>query len=885
MIAIPNASYLCRCPLGIGMLIAASSALAEPSSLKPGQLRTEYSVAPLGIDVTKPRFSWTMMSSMRAERQLAYQVLVSASPDLLEAGRADIWDSGRIESDANFGVEYGGRPLESGHRYFWKVRVWDGQGRVSAWSAVSWWEMGLLSEADWQARWIGTQHPLSSPLLRKEFIAKKQIVRATVHVIGFGWYKLSINGRKVTEHVLTPVNSDYAKNIYYDSYDVSPLLVEGRNAIGLWLGNGYNDNYSKYGYRWLGVKCALLQLEIQYADGSSDHVVTDETWKTAESPITANDIYNGESYDARREKSGWNTPGYDDKAWLPAITETAPAGLLRACLMPPIQVVETLRPVALAEPKPGVYVFDLGQNIAGWTRLHVTAVAGDRVVMRHAEEIQPDGMLDITTNRSALATDTYTCNGLGAESYEPSFTYHGFRYVEVTGFPGTPTLDSVEGRAIRSAVGDCGGFRSSNALLNRLNSNFRWTVSNNLMGIPTDTATRDERTPCSMDSMVVTETAIHNFDMDQYYTKWLQDIVGDLGRDSVPNWTGDQVVLPMLLYEFYGDRRVLEKYFENAKHVTDSFTRVSRREKPWADSYGDWAAPNKDGDYSSSFSEGELVNTAFYYRVARITSEIATLLGESSDAHRYSELADAIKTSFNAKFFHEDTNSYGSGRQVTYILPLAFDLVPARLRPAVARALAERVAGPDNNHLDTGIFGTRYLFEVLIDYGYVDLAFKVLTQMTYPSYGYQIGLGATTTWEQWSFRGVMQSHDHAMYSGPGTTFYTRFGGIRAAAPGYREIVIHPIRPAALDHVECSLHTVMGEIVSNWRFGPDEYIHRVTIPANSTATVYVPCVDYAAVNEGDGPASNAIGVRFLRMEGGCAVFAVGSGSYRFSVSNR
>lgn len=860
-----------------GLLAIAASSL--PAQLTVESPEIEYLTKPVGIETPRPRFNWSLASSERAQVQQSWQIQVASTRARLEAGAIDIWDSGKVESDANVGVAYDGPPLASGDRYHWRVRVWDGQDRASDWSTAEWWQMGLLHESDRQARWIGAAEDETSPRLRREFSTTQPVVQATAYAYAVGWYELSLNGRKVGDRVLTPVNSSYKKNLFYDVYDVTDQIRSGDNAVGIWLGGGYNQNYSKYGYRWAQPPAAWVQIELRFADGTRRLIASDEQWKTAASPIVANHIYDGETYDARREQDGWNLPGFADTSWSPVVLRQVDAGPLKASLMPPMKVTRELRPVSVTEVSPGVFVFDLGQNIAGWVRLRVAGERGQRVVLRHAENVHGDGTLDVATNRKARATDTYVLRGGETEIYEPRFTYHGFRYVEVTGFPGRPTLESVTGCAVSAAVEETGTFTSSDPWLNRIQQNFLWSIRNNLMGIPTDTAVRDERTPCQMDSLVVEETAIANFDMLQYYAKWLEDIHGDGGMP--PNWTGDQVVLADLLYQHYGDRRILERHFENMEERCAGYLREMEAGNRWADGFGDWAPPHQPGDYKTSFSEGEIVNTAFFYRVATITAETAEILGFADKAARYRALADRLAREFNERHFDAGTFTYGSGRQVTSVLPLALGLVPEEARADVARALHERVQGRDRGHLDTGIFGTRYLFDVLIDHGYADSAYAVLGQRTYPSFGYQIGLGATTTWEQWSYRGGMQSHNHAMFAGPGATFYSRFAGIRLAAPGYRRMVIKPEAPAGLVHVDASLRTVSGLVRSAWR-QHEGYAHRVILPPNTRAEVHVPAADPSMVRESGGPATEAAGVRFRRMENGRAVFEIGSGNYVFTV---
>lgn len=853
-------------------------------ALTVDKLRVEYLDRPLGLDAAQPRFAWILHSEQRGEKQSAYHLLVASSLENLAAGRGDVWDTGKVTTKTSFGIEYAGPALRSGARYYWQVRVWDRAGQPSEWSKPSWWQMAPLSASNWSAHWIGAAPDAGSPLLRRAFRSDKPVVRATAHAYAAGWYRLFVNGREITERVLSPVNSNYAKGLFFDSYDVTPLLRSGENALGMWLGYGYSQNYSKYGYRWDVPPAALVQLEIEYGDGSSERVVTDAHWRWAPSPILANDIYNGETYDARREIPGWSAPHFDDRVWQPVVLRDSPPGPLKACPFPGLAIVQEIRPVKVSEPTAGVFVFDLGQNIAGWVRLNVCAPAGTSVTLRHAEEIHPDGTLDVTTNRAAKATDTYIAAGRGAEIYEPRFTYHGFRYVEVTGLTDKPSADALTGRVVRAAVEEAGTFQSSNPLLNRLHANFKWSIAGNLVGIPTDTAARDERTPCQMDSMAVEDAAIANFGLGGYYAKWLNDISGDGG--NLPGWTGDQVLLPFRLYLNYGDRRVLERHFENMKQVVEKFAATAEESKYWAGGFGDWAAPNRDGSYEGSFSEGELVNLAFFIRCAETVATTATILGQPAEAGRFARLAEQLRSRFNERLYRAASYTYSSGRQVTSVLPLAFALVPVNDRWKIFDALRRRIVTQDGSHLDTGIFGTRYLFEVLMQHGATDLAYQLLTAPGYPGYVDQINQGATTTWEQWQFAGSMQTHNHAMFAGPDATLFSHFGGIRPLAPGFREVEIRPYLPAALSYVECSRETPMGKVSSRWERNHDQFTLRVSIPVGVRAVVHLPGVSRDSVLESGRPAKDAEGVSVDHSEyteGGA--FVVGSGNYTFTAPLR
>jgi alpha-L-rhamnosidase len=853
-------------------------------SVFPSDLKTEWLANPHGVDILNPGLSWLLNSAGRNEKQIAYQVLVASSEAALATDIGDMWNSGRVISDEQNNIVYKGTSLISGRRYYWKVKVWDGNNRASEWSPAAWWETGLLKEADWQGKWIGTKGEKSAPLFRKEFSVSKPIARATAYVYGLGWYEIHLNGLKVGDRVLTPANTDYSKINLYDSYDVTPYLKKGGNAVGLWLGNGYGTTYSKYGWRWMLSKRAVLQMNIEFTDGSTINVVTDETWRAADSQILSADIYNGESYDATKEKTGWDVYGYNDGNWEQAVISSPPPGKIKSNMSVPVKVVKIIRPQSVNKVAPGSYVFDLGQNIAGWTRLHVTgAHRGNKITMRHAEAINDNGSLNTFTNRDAEATDTYICKGgNGSEIYEPRFTYHGFRYVEVNGYPGTPDLSDVEGCAVHSDVEFTGSFSCSDSLLNKIHSNFQWTMLNNMVSIVTDNPVRDERTPCQMDENCVYEAAIQNFDVQQYFKNWLNDIYGST---SNPDWSAGQVLGPWLLYQYYGDERILENFYSSSKREVDYCIENAESSRYWVDSFGDWCPPFTDGTYARSFSEGEIVNTCLYFRITELMSRIAGILGKDSDSKFYSDVAKSIRTSFNKRFLNESANLYGSGKQITFIMPLLCGLVPDDRETRVYENLVKNVTESCKGHFGSGIYGTSFLPDLLSDYDGADIAYMLFSQTTYPSFGdHIINHGATTTWEQWGVittEKEMETYDHAMFSGADKTFYTRFGGIRPLTPGYRTISFRPYLPGKLSFVRSSVKTVKGLIVSEWKKDGNIYTHHITVPVNTTAIVSIPGSDPGEVYENGIAVLKSEGIRYLRTEKNYLVYEVGSGSYYFS----
>lgn len=694
---------------------------------------------------------------------------------------------------------------------------------------------------------------VDSPLFRRAFGLSAGVRKAVIRVYALGWYELTVNGCKPDRRVLAPANTPYGRRLLYDTYDVTGLLRSGENVIGLWLGNGYNHNYSRWGWKWNRDKAVILELDAELEDGSSVIVGTDESWTCTDSPILMNDIYDGETFDGRLIPVGWNLAGYTEgEPWRPARLAEPPEGELLPNPQPPVMPFEPLGPVRVLRPREGTLVYDFGQNIAGWVRISVQGQSGHRITMKYSEIIDGQENIDPWTNRNARATDVYILRGEqvsatalpdahpgaaspaesaehATEIYEPRFTYHGFRYVEITG---GIEPDSITAVLIHADVAEAGTFACSDPLLNRIQSNIRWSYLNNLVSIPTDCCQRDERTPCLMDSAVVEEAGIHNFDMRAYYRKWLGDI-GD--SESNPDWSGDKVSLPWHLYWYYGDIGVLENSYPAMKSYVEHLA-AKWPEGLVKEGFGDWCPPNEDG-WDAYFHEVELVNTALYFRLAVIVSETAGVLGLEEDRSRYEALGQSVAEAFHARFYQGE-GVYGSGSQTAQLMPLAFGLVPADLVHAAARRLADAIA-EQGDRLGTGIYGTRYLMDVLADHGYIDLALKILRGTEYPGFGYQIGQGATTLWEQWSPKGAMHSHDHAMFGGIGASFYTRLAGIRPLAPGYELILIHPHIPEDLDSAAAEIRSVRGLIRSEWSQTGGELALTVVVPPDTRAVIMLP----------------------------------------------
>jgi alpha-L-rhamnosidase len=887
--------------------------LSSPGRLLPSNLRCEYAISPSGVDAAQPRLGWELDSRKADQRQTAYQVLVASTPERLRKGTGDLWNSGRVNSRESVQVEYAGSPLRSRQRCWWKVRVWDGHGNVSAWSHDASWEMALLFPEDWKAQWIGrgpaveprppegffkstkehtnlvqqVQADGRSTLLRKTFIVAKPIRRAQAYVTGLGYYELSCNGRRVGDRVLAPAKSNYRKWVLYDAYEVTGLLQQGANTLGLHLGNGWFNPYPKwwepYRMQWFGSKRALLQLHIEYADGTSDLVTTDGSWKTASGPVLSACVFDGEVYDATQEWPGWDRPAFDDSGWQNANVVEPPGGVLVSHTMPPIKVVEHLKPIALNSPMPGVHVFDLGQNFAGWVRLTAEGPRGTRVTLRYAEDLKPDGMIDVTSNERAQATDVYVMKGQGREAYEPRFTFHGFRYVEVTGCPGTPQLDNLLGCVVHTDCQGAGDFTCDNELINRIHRATRWSQRSNLMGYPMDCPQRDERLGWFGDAMVSMEEAMFNFDLPLFYRQWLNGVRfnqnesnGDISIVSPrpyipdepdPTWSSAYLVMLWQYYVHYGDRNFLAEHFDSMKRYVDHLgTQATNHILPqyWI---GDW------GTIVEGWKEGEPVSVApaFYYDDTVILAKAARVLGKSKEAEQYSTLAKQIKAAFNHRFYDREKRHYEIGTQFSNAFPLFLGLVEPAEQAAVLENILRDLERRDGR-FNVGVLGAKYLIDALTQFGRTDVAFKLATQTGYPSWAYMLEGGRTTLSEFWDLKG---SHNHVMLGSIDGWFYRVLAGIQPdeARPGFEHIIIKPFVPGSMSLVRASTRTVRGRVAVEWTKQSGSLRLKVSIPANSTATVHVPAASLKQVK-------SVPSLKPERFENKAAQFQIGSGNYEF-----
>lgn len=885
------------------------------AALTPVDLRCEYLREPLGLEITQPQLGWSLASRGHDQRQTAYRVLVSSTPELLRAGKGDLWDSGVVPASDSIHVRYAGRSLRSGERCHWKVRVWDVAGIASDWSAPAAWEMGLLQPEDWTAAWIGAGPAVEprppdgffrstnelalvqgevtvdsrSPLLRKEIGLRPGIRRARAWVTGLGYYEFSCNGRRVDDRVLAPAKSNYRRWVHYDTYDLTPYLRDGRNALGLMLGNGWFNPTKKwwepYRMQWFGSPRARLQIRVEYADGTEETFGTDDTWRTAPGPIRSSCVYDGEEYDATAEVPGWDRVGFDDRDWRPVRVVEAPGGVAVSQLMPPIRVVERRRAVAVRTPKPGVHVFDLGQNFSGWVRLTAAGPRGTRVTLRYAEDIYPDGTLDPRSNERALATDVYVMKGGGRETYEPRFTFHGFRYVEVMGLPEVPRLADVVGCVVHTDCTATGVFASDHPFLDRLHRAAVWSQRSCLMGYPMDCPQRDERLGWMGDALVTADETYCNFANTWFQRQWLEGIRcnqnpanGDISIVSPRPYTAEEPdptwssAYPVLVWEFYrqhGDRRFLAEHFDAIARFVDYLgTQATNRILPryWIGDWGSIVEGWKEGDPPS-------VTTAFYFLDATIAARAARVLGRTDDAARFGNLAAEIRAAFRTKYFDPTRQVFDDGTQFANAFPLVLGLADDSERAAVLERILADLRRRDG-HFDVGVLGAKYLIDALTDEGRPDAAFALITRTGYPSWAHMLEDGQTTLSEFWDLHG---SHNHAMMGSVDAWFYRTLAGIRIdeARPGYEHIVVRPFVPATVGFARARIETVRGPVEVSWRQRARDWLLRAEFPANTEATVHVPA--------GVGARLRCVPAREpVRRDEREAEYRVGSGKWEFRV---
>ena len=921
--------------------------------IEPVELRCEYLENPQGIDVVKPRLSWKIeersqppslrsyggpgKSEIRGHKQTAYQIVVASSEELLKKNKGDLWDSGKVESDQSIHVSYAGpstsllrqssgqvragKPLESRMRCFWKVKVFTSAG--DAWSKPALWTMGLMEPADFKAKWIGLdlkdasvdskdaeKRRLPARYLRREFTAEKEIRRATAYVCGLGVFDLHINGKKIGDHVMDPVLTEYSKRTCYVTFDVTHSLRKGGNGIGVVLGNGrfFAPRIKNPApYKDYGAPRLLLQIEVEYADGAHAEWLSDGQWRAmAAGPIVANNDYDGEEYDARKEMPGWDEAGFNDSSWSEAGLVDGPKGKLVAQMMEPNMVVDVLKPASLAEPKPGIWIVDFGQAFYGQVRIKVSGPAGTTVKMTAAYSLKPDGTLKTVDNRNANCMDVYILKGRGEEVWCPQFKGQGLRRIQVAGWPGKPSIDQFEGLVVSTDVDNVGSFECSNPLINRIHRNIFWGARMyKRHGVPLD-PDRDERQGWLGDPAKDAESDAFNFNVAAFYSKWLGDIRldqradGSIG-DISPNfwdwgngvlWPSVVTIIPEWLYDFYGDRRALEENYEAIKRwMMFHQKRLEPDNTVSKDSYGDWcdASTMDQGGKAMGNTAMPVLSTAYYFNNCRIAARLAKLLGRPDDEKLFAELGEKVKEGFNKRFMKAD-GACSSDTQCAYVLALKFGLVPPEKRDAVITRLVDDIMVKNKGHLTVGLIGMQWLMQVLTEIGRPDVGYTIATQTTRPSWGYMISKDATTIWERWDCDtqgGGMNSEALLILSGNlDAWFYQTIAGINydPEMPGFKHIILKPQPVGDLTFARASFNSMYGLIRSEWKIEGNKFVWNVRVPPNTTATVYVPTKDVSGVLESGNAASKAKSVQFLRMEKGCAVYEAGSGQYEF-VSER
>nr|WP_319267725.1 glycoside hydrolase family 78 protein [uncultured Draconibacterium sp.] len=868
----------------------------------------EYHTNPVGIDVLQPRLSWQLISDAQDVKQTAYEIRVAATASDLSKKAKQIWNSGKIESDQSVNVEYGGPSPESMQRVYWQVRVWDNTGNASKWSEAAYWEMGILESELWKASWITLPNEPESEdskpaqYYRNEFSTSKNIISARAYVTSHGLYQLFLNGDKVGDQLFTPGWTSYNKRLQYQTYDVTEMLQK-ENAVGVVLGDGwYRGNIgwvSANGY--YGNELALLfQLKIDYTDGSSEWIVSDKNWKVNNGPIRKSDIYNGETYDARLELTGWTSTGYNADGWNTAEEVDASKDVLIAPQGVSVKAVEEIKPIEFITTPKGEMVYDMGQNMVGWIRIKMKGKAGQKVQLKFAEVLDKEGNFYTANLRAAECTDTYIFGEDGEAVYEPKFTFHGFRYLQLIGFDEIPAKEEITGVVIYSDMEPTGTFACNNEMINQLQHNIQWGQKGNFLDVPTDCPQRDERLGWTGDAQVFSMTAGYNFNVAPFYTKWMKDVEADQlengviphvipdvlnGQGGATGWADVVAVIPWSVYKIYGDTRILEESYPAITKWVGYMNERAADDYLWTgdNHYGDWLAyATTSSDYPGATTEKDLLATAYFYYTTTLTAKIAKILGKPQDAEKYKQLAANIKTAFNDEFVTPNGRLV-SHTQTAYVIALTFGILPDSMVDAAADYLAKDVE--KFKHLTTGFLGTPILCPTLSAIGRDDLAYMLLNRKDYPSWLYPVTQGATTIWERWdgqkpdgSFQDVgMNSFNHYAYGAIGEWLYNHVAGIQVDEnnPGYKKFILAPNPGGGLITVNAEFDSMYGKIVSDWNIIDGQMTYKIEVPANTSAEVVLPKANLANITMDDQLKSDA------KQSGNDVTVSVGSGTYTFS----
>ena len=892
------------------LLIGCFCFVVVHAQLSVTNLLCENKVNPVTIDEQQPRLSWQLVSPERNVMQTAYEIRVSTDRDQLTKGNKLVWNSGKIAGGQSVHVPYRGEALKPATYYYWQVRVWDNKTKTSAWSTPASWQTGLKAN-DWKASWIRAGFPEDtitrpSPLFRKVFTITKPIKTATAFITSHGMYEARINDKRVGDQYLTPGWTSYNKRLQYQAYDIRPFLSQGSNAIGVQLGSGWYRGNLAWGNskNLYGKELALLcELVIEYMDGTMDAVYTNENWKSSTGDILYSEIYHGEHIDARKEQFGWTTTSFNDKDWQSVTKVDLPKNILTGTDNEPVRKKESFKAVRIFKTPAGEQVADFGQNLVGWVQLRVRGKSGDQVKVYHAEVLDKKGNFYTDNLRAAKQQNIYTLDGNGEESFEPHFTFQGFRYIKIENFPGELKPENITAVALYSDMKPTGTFSSSHPLLNQLQHNIQWGQKGNFVDVPTDCPQRDERLGWTGDAQVFARTASFNMNVNNFFAKWLQDVAADQQPNGsvpfvIPNvlgpgaggsagWADAATIIPWTMYTAYGDKKILENQYESMK-AWIGYMETNSTNDLWNKGFhfGDWLfyRPDDDNDGRSAITDKYLIAQCFFAHSTQLMINTAKVLGKKADAATYQALLDRIKSAF-VKEYMTPTGRLVSGSQTAYVLALHFDMLPDNLRAQAAARLVQNIQSY-GNHLTTGFLGTPYLCHVLTRFGYNDVAYKLLLQETYPSWLYPVKMGATTIWERWDGQKPdstfqtpgMNSFNHYAYGAIGDWMYRVMAGIDtdSSGPGYKKIIIRPHPGGGLTKADAALQTYYGQVRSAWTMDNGRLNMQVEIPANTRAVIYIPVKEGENVKENGGEVAG-------RNENGYRIVEAGSGRYTYTVS--
>ena len=849
------------------------------TNMQIAEMQVEMRNNPAGIGVASPRFSWQLKTGVPNVMQTAYQIEVAASAEDLTAGDNLLWNSGKVDSDISILIAYNGKPLESGRTYYWKTTVWTNYDNTVK-SAQGKWSMGLLNASDWKAQWIGVDDPenitkdrrgrtrLSARYLRKDFAVSQKVKQAMLYISGVGSAVCYVNDQPVSDDVFAPLPTLYTTTVYYNTYDVTSLLQNGQNAIGVALGNGRYLTMRDPGMVGFGLPRLIAQLDIEYENGQHDIIVSNDSWQaTNNGPIVANNEFDGEEYDARKELGKWTEAGYNASLWQKADLMDEPGGTLIAQPSDNIKVMETIQPVSVKITADGTYILDMGQNMVGWLHVNLKGKKDSPITMRFAELLKNDVLeLYLDNIRGALVTDIYTPATDGAFTWEPMFVYHGFRFVEISGLDYKPETTDFIGKVIYDNMPTIGTFETSDDLVNQIYKNAYWGIRGNYRGMPTDCPQRDERLGWLGDRATGAHGESFIFRNALLYNKWMKDIedsMNENGSISVVSpryWTiyNDDVTWPSaffyisdMLYRQYGDDTAIKRHYPAMKHwVQHQIDTQMQDYILMKDTYGDWCMPPESQELihskdPSRRTSGQVLSTTVFYSILQLMSEFAVMNGVPSDAVVYKELAAKIKDAYNQKFFDPETAQYDNNTVTANILSLQLGLVPAGYEEKVFQSIVAKTENEFKGHVSTGVLGIQHLMRGLTQYKHIDLAWRIVTNETYPSWGYMVGKDATTIWELWNgdtADPAMNSANHVMLLGDLIIwFYENLAGIQneSASLAFKHIKMKPVFPFGVEKVDASYQSPYGMIKSNWIRNRDRFVWYITIPANTTATVELP----------------------------------------------